>query len=245
MILVTGATGRVGSEIVRALVAARAPVRAFVRDRERAAEILGPDVELAVGDFGDRSSVRAALDGVDALLLSCADDPRRVDWERAAIDEAIDAGVGRVVKLSTIGAAPDAPVAFWQWHGLVEDYLRASGAPFVVLRSSFSMSNPGLRVAPDGTARVAMVDPRDVGAAAAMVLQGVGEDGRTYTLTGPAAESLHVPEEGVPPELVALFRELRRGAAAEVTGDVEELTGRSPFAFTAQATITALEAVPE
>jgi uncharacterized protein YbjT (DUF2867 family) len=197
MILVTGATGTAGSEVVRALELRGARVRAFVRDPERARDLFGDTVELAVGDFADPTSVRAALDGVDTVLLSCADDPRRVEWESGAIDAAAAAGVQRIVKLSTIGAAPAAPVAFWAWHGLVEEHLRESRVPTVVLRSSFYMSNlfaardqivrEGRLYAPAGDARIAMIDPRDVGATAAAVLTGAGDDGQTYVLTGPEA----------------------------------------------------------
>src|SRR4249919_3298116 len=99
MIVVTGATGNAGSEVVRALAARGGRVRAFVRDPGRARQVLagnGGNVELAVGDFADPASVRAALEGADALLLSCADDPRRVGWETAAIDAAVAAGVRRI-----------------------------------------------------------------------------------------------------------------------------------------------------
>src|SRR6266568_2015100 len=105
LIVVTGATGNAGSEVVRALTAQGGRVRAFVRDPGKARQVLGGNganggnsgnVELAVGDFADPASVRAALDGADALLLSCADDPRRVGWETAAIDAAVAAGVRRI-----------------------------------------------------------------------------------------------------------------------------------------------------
>ena len=132
------------------------------------------------GDLADPRSVRAALDGADALFLSCADDPRRVGWETSAIDAAVAAGVRRVVKLSAVGAEPGSPVAFWDWHGQVEQHLRASGTGWVILRSSWYMSNllaaaaqvaaEGRLYAPAGQARVAMIDPRDVGAAAAALL---------------------------------------------------------------------------
>jgi uncharacterized protein YbjT (DUF2867 family) len=231
MILVTGATGNAGSQVVRGLRARGASVRAFVRDAERARRLLGDDVELAVGDFGDRSSVRAALEGVEAMLLSCADDPRRVERETSAIDAAAAAGVGRIVKLSTISAEPGAPVAFWDWHGRVEEHLRSSGVPAVILQSSFYMSNllaaaeqvanEGRLYAPAGGARVAMIDPRDVGAAAAAALTGAGEDGQTHVITGPEAitwdqiaaelsaatgrevEFVDVPDEGAKQGLIA------------------------------------------
>ncbi len=141
MIVVTGATGQAGSEVARALAARGERVRAFVRDRGAAAPKLGENVELAVGDLAGPRSVRAALDGAEALFLSCADDPRRVGWERGAIDAAVAAGVRRVVKLSAVGAEPGSPVAFWDWHGQVEQHLRASGTGWVILRSSWYMSN--------------------------------------------------------------------------------------------------------
>jgi uncharacterized protein YbjT (DUF2867 family) len=197
MILVTGATGNAGSQVVRALSERGESVRAFVRDQEKARHLLGEGVELAVGDFADSHSVRAALEGVEDVVLSCADDPRRVEWETSAIDAATAAGVRRIVKLSTVGAEPGAPVAFWDWHGRVEQHLRESDVAAVVLQSSFYMSNllvaaeqvvrEGSLYAPAGDARIAMIDTRDVGAAAAVVLTSAGHDGQTYLLTGPQA----------------------------------------------------------
>jgi uncharacterized protein YbjT (DUF2867 family) len=197
MILVTGATGNAGSQVVRALVERGHQVRAFVRDPRQAQRLFGDAVELSIGDFANQQSVNAALEGVQDLVLSCADDPRRVEWEKGVIDVAAAAEVGRIVKLSSIAAEPGAPVAFWDWHGQVEQHLRRSRVPSVVLRSSFYMSNvvaaaaqvarDGRLYAPARDARIAMIDPRDVGAAAAAVVTTAGHDGRTYELTGPDA----------------------------------------------------------
>ena len=104
----------------------------------------------------------------------------------------------RVVKLSAVGAEPGSPVAFWDWHGQVEQHLRASGTGWVILRSSWYMSNllaaaaqvaaEGRLYAPAGQARIAMIDPRDVGAAAAALLSASpGHEQRTYLVTGPEA----------------------------------------------------------
>ena len=301
MIVVTGATGNAGSQVVRALAARGERVRAFVRDPGRARQVLGEDAELAVGDFADAASVRAALEGADALLLSCADDPRRVGWETAAIDAAVAAGVRRIVKLSAAAAAPGSPVAFWDWHGQVEQYLRSCGTDWVILRASWYMSNvlaaasavaaEGRLYAPAGQARIAMIDPRDVGAAAAAVLcspghesspghggsaghggspghgASAGHEGKTYLLTGPRAitydevaaglsaatrsrvEFTDIPGDaayqamigdGMPgfvaEQIVAMFARLRQGAAAQVSPDVEALTGSAPRDFACFAT---------
>jgi uncharacterized protein YbjT (DUF2867 family) len=209
MILVTGATGTAGSQVVRALLERGQPVRVLARDAERSRSLFGDAVEHARGDFADAGSLRAALAGAAVLFLSCADDPRRVEWETAAIDAAAEAGLRRIVKLSSIVAEPGSPVAFWDWHGRVERHLRASAVPAICLRSCFFMSNllagaaavahEGRLYAPAGGARIAMVDPRDVGAAAAAALAGAGREGCTYTLTGPAA----VTYEDVAAELSA------------------------------------------
>jgi uncharacterized protein YbjT (DUF2867 family) len=197
MVLVTGATGQAGSEVVRALLERGCAVRAFVRDPDKARCLFGDAVELAIGDFADPHAVAAALAGVDDVVLSGPDDPRRVAWETALIDAAAMAGVRRIVKLSSIVAEPGAPVAFWDRHGRIEQRLGRSGIPAVIMRASFFMSNlvanagqvagEGRLYAPAGDARIAMIDPRDVGAAAAAVLSTPGHDGRTYVLTGPAA----------------------------------------------------------
>lgn len=92
MILVTGATGNATSQVVRALLERGQEVRAFVRDPGKAHSFFGDAVELALGDFADPRSVRAALEGVDDVFLSGADDPRRVEWETSAIDAAAAAG---------------------------------------------------------------------------------------------------------------------------------------------------------
>ena len=199
MILVTGATGQAGSQVVRSLLARQARVRVLVRDAERARRLFGDAVDVAEGDLAYPPSVRAALDGADVLFLSCADDPRRVEWEIDAIDAAAAAGVRRVVRLSALLAEPGSPVAFWDWHGRIDEHLRAADVPAVVLRASFFMSNllqaadavahAGCLVAPAGESRIGMIDPRDVGDAAAVAILGTGHDGRTYELTGPAAVS--------------------------------------------------------
>lgn len=103
----------------------------------------------------------------------------------------------RILKLSSIVAEPGASVAFWDWHGRVEQHLRQSRVSAVILRSSFYMSNlltgaqqvahEGRLYAPAGEARIAMIDPRDVGAAAAAILTTTGQDEQTYVLTGPEA----------------------------------------------------------
>lgn len=197
MILVTGATGTVGSRVVRELQQRGASVRALVRDTEKAAQLLGDGVELVTGDFGDVASVRRAVTGVSGVFLACANGPRQVEYETNVVDAAALAGVRRIVKLSAHGAEVGSQVAFWDWHAHIEAHLQASGVPAVMLRPTFHMTNllgsaeqvrqADSLFAPAGGAKVAMIDPRDVAAAAAVALTEDGHDGKTYELTGPEA----------------------------------------------------------
>ena len=199
MILVTGATGNVGSQVVRELRERGAPVRAFVRDSDRARSLLGGDVELAVGDFADPSSVRAALAGVRRVFLSSADGPEKVAHETAVIDVAAATGVELIVKCSTLLASVGSPLPPFDWHGRIEEHLRASEVAGAVLHSCFYMTNllmaaeavrsTGKLFAPAGDGRIAMIDPRDAAAVAAVVLTSDGHEGSAYELTGPQAIS--------------------------------------------------------
>lgn len=196
-ILVTGATGNVGRTVTALLAASPVQVRALTRDPGPAARLLPPNAEVVRGDSSDRSSLDAALDGVDAMYLACGNVPDQVDVESALIDRAVANGLSRVVKLSARGAELGSAVAYWHWHATIEAHLAGSGVPAVVLRPSFLMTNllavlgqvrdHGLLVAPAAHARISMVDPRDVAAAAAVTLLESGHEGSTYVLTGPSA----------------------------------------------------------
>jgi uncharacterized protein YbjT (DUF2867 family) len=190
-VLVTGATGNVGSAVVAELRRRGATVRAIVR---RPVEMPG-GVEIAIGDFDDPDSIRTALTGVRRVFVASADGPRKVDQEAAVIEAAAD--VELLVKASTIGAQAGSPLPPFDWHGQCEEHLRRSGIPAVILRSAFYMTNllgvadpvraQHVLPAPVGEGRIAMIDPFDVGAVAAAVLTGSGHQGRTYELTGPDA----------------------------------------------------------
>src|SRR4030095_11902870 len=104
MILITGATGNNGQELVRPLTAMGQPVRAFVRNPAEAARLKGPNIDLAVGNFEKPETLDAALQGVEKAFLLNPGAGRSVHWQRAFIESARRAGVKHVVKFSGIGA---------------------------------------------------------------------------------------------------------------------------------------------
>jgi uncharacterized protein YbjT (DUF2867 family) len=192
VILVTGATGQIGREVVRRL-AGTAPLRALVRD-PGAAELDG--AELAVGSFDDVAALARAAAGVETLYLAGRDNPDQVGQHDRVLAAAAAAGVRHVVKLSAVGAAAASPVALMRWHAETEAHLRASAFRWTFLRPHLYMQNllrfagevaaHGTLTAPMGAGRFPLVDTRDVAAAAATVVRDPdAHTGRAYALTGP------------------------------------------------------------
>ena len=193
MILVTGATGNVGSALMEAL-AGHADVRALTRSEAAAERLSAAGAQVHLGSFDD---IAAALDGVDRLfLLSPAGAEEMAAVQIAAVEAARAADVRQVVKLSSIGADEPTSARIIAAHRTVEAHIEASGLAWTHLRPHWVMQNElgqaeaiaaeGTFYAPD-VARISMVDARDVGAAAARVLTERGHEGRAYLLTGPQA----------------------------------------------------------
>jgi uncharacterized protein YbjT (DUF2867 family) len=201
MILVIGATGTTGREVVRELVAAGAPVRAFVRAAPKAQALREMGIEVAIGDLDQPETLTPALAGVDRLFLLTAPDPKQVEQQGRAVEEAQRAGVRHIVKLSALGADADSSVSLARWHAQTEQQIEDSGVDYTHLRPHYFMQNTfgfaasiaseGRFYAPMRDGRISMVDCRDVGAVAARVLTEAGHEGRIYEITGPEEISFH------------------------------------------------------
>lgn len=199
MILVTGATGKVGQHLIDALKAKGAPFRALARSEASARALAARGVETVRGDLSDPASLAPALRGADHLfLLSSA--PRFDGIEIPAIAAAKGAGVSHVVKLSALGVSADASSPLLRAHARIERALEDSGLGWTVLRPTFFSQNwaafyaHGIKAGQpvysnSGDARLGWVDTRDIAAVAAEALTGPGHEGRIYDLTGPEALS--------------------------------------------------------
>ena len=191
-ILVTGATGKVGSAAVRALRERGIPVRALVRDAGKAGALADLGAQIAVGDLTDPAGLDAALDGIGSVVLVS---PAVPEQEINVVDGAVRAGVGHIVK-ATSKASADSPIARRRGQTEIETALAASGLPHTLLRSNAYMQNtfalvPAIKAtggfgSSAGAGRIGMIDARDVGAvAAAIAADPAGHQNRTYWLTGP------------------------------------------------------------
>jgi uncharacterized protein YbjT (DUF2867 family) len=200
MILVTGATGHVGRELVRQLDASGTACRILVRDPARAAW-LPERAERWTADLDDADALAPALDGVSRLFLLVPG--IGLEHTERAVAAARTAGVRHIVYLSSYAVIGSPVPAMGRWHHQREQLIRASGIPATFLRPSGFMTNafdwlPTLRSAgyvldPVGPGRAALIDPADIAAVASRVLTEDDHDGREYLLTG--GEALTVAEQ--------------------------------------------------
>ncbi|WP_174613810.1 SDR family oxidoreductase [Virgibacillus ihumii] len=197
MILVTGATGKIGRLVVQHLLNKGVPVRVFVRNERAFDDVENPSLELAIGTFEDTKSIEKAVEGVDRIFLVARDNPEQVSQHDNVIKVAEQCGVNHIVKLSAFGASRNSPIALMRWHAETEKQLRNSKLNWTFLRPHLYMQNLlrfGTQVAtgstfsaPMGSHNFALVDIRDIAEVAAKVLVDSDHVSKVYTLTGPSA----------------------------------------------------------
>ncbi len=143
MILIAGASGRLGGLVARQLLLDGKQVRAMSRTPSSLSELTAMDADAVVGDLRDPQSLTAACQGIDAIFTathafngSGSNSPRAVDdvGNRNLIDAARKAHVRHVVFTSILGARPDHPVSMYRYKYAAEQYLRASGLSYTILR---------------------------------------------------------------------------------------------------------------
>jgi uncharacterized protein YbjT (DUF2867 family) len=207
-ILVTGAAGNVGRQVIAQLVSAGAPVRALVRDAQQAR--LPEGVEAVEGDLSRPGTLEGALAEVETVFLIW---PFLTTEGASAVLDAVEGRARRVVYLSSSGVDDEAerqtdPIN--QLHADMEGLIERSGLRRTILRSNTIASNTrgwaeqirgaGVVRGPD-IAATAVIDPRDIAAVAVRVLIEDGHAGATYVLTGPQVvtrtEQVHAIGEAI------------------------------------------------
>jgi uncharacterized protein YbjT (DUF2867 family) len=198
-ILVTGATGNIGSLLVPELIQRGADVRIFTRKQPNQ-DAVPKGVEVAVGDLLDPESVTRAMEGIDKLFLLNAVSPSELTEALIGFGIARRAGVKHVTYLSAfkVDVMRDAPHMAGKFA--VENSIRHSGIPFTFLRPNGYMQSEaqiikpvimgmGFYPMPLGEEGISMVDTRDIVEAAAISLTQEGHEGQTYDLVGPTVVS--------------------------------------------------------
>lgn len=194
-VLVTGATGNVGSAVVRLLVERGQQVRAAVRSHPDASTNLPHNVESVAFDFEKPETFEPALSGITTLFLvrpPAISQVKKYMYPVIALAQAV--GVERVVFLSLLGAERNRIVP----HAQIEAYIKSIGLPYTFLRASFFMQNLSTThcqdirddneiFVPAGKGKTSFIDVRDIAAIAVKAMTEPGHENKAYALTGEQA----------------------------------------------------------
>jgi uncharacterized protein YbjT (DUF2867 family) len=197
-ILITGATGTIGSELCKQLSEKGIPFRAMSRAREEAARINHlKGGEIVIADFNDRNSLERALEGITHAFLLTNSSAKAKHLQANFVQVARKVKLEHIVKQSQYKASVDSPVRFLRYHAAIEQKIREAGINFTFLRPNLFMQglfgfkdsiiHKGTFFATLGDAKVSLVDIRDIATVAAETLQGTAHYNKIYSLTGPEA----------------------------------------------------------
>jgi uncharacterized protein YbjT (DUF2867 family) len=196
-ILVTGATGNVGSQVVQQLIASGVTPRVAVRSINKAESLKKAGAEPVEMDLDRPETVQSALTGVDKVFLVSPFVPNMVELTAILIEAAKRANVQQIVKLSAL-AQPG--IALSKWHSEMENAIASSGISFTFLRPNGFMQNfinamtetiksDNAFYLNAGDGKVSFVDTRDIASVAVAALITRGHEGQSYTITGAEALS--------------------------------------------------------
>ncbi len=191
-ILVVGATGTLGSRLIRQLAAAGLKPRALVRSRHKGEAIASIAIPV-IGDLLAPETLEPAFRGVERVFVIGKPTPDMETLERNAIDAAVAAGARRIVYLSNFTAREGSEQRPMHIHGLHERLVASRGVDWTVLGPTRYMTsvpflwppvlNQGLLLEPGGSGIMSFIDPDDVASVAVKALTEDGHEGQTYRLT--------------------------------------------------------------
>ncbi|PZU04797.1 MAG: NAD(P)-dependent oxidoreductase [Chryseobacterium sp.] len=194
-LLITGATGSVGTQLVNKLVNMNVSFRALVRNNDQG-DLMAhlPQTEIAVGDLSDSDSLVQALQGIEKAFLLTNSSEQAEELQLNFVNAAYKAGVKHIVKLSQLAANENSPVRFLRYHAVVENRIKELGMNYTFLRPNLFMQGliafghsikyEGKFYGSLGNAAVSAVDIRDIAGVAAKVLTENGHENKIYNITG-------------------------------------------------------------
>jgi uncharacterized protein YbjT (DUF2867 family) len=200
-VLVTGATGNIGSRLIPRLASRPdVAVRALVRSLNKGAPLAAAGAEPVPGRFEDSERLRRTMQRIDTLVLITPAGPSSAEQASTALVAAREAGVRKVVRVSVFNAAYGGPSDVTRQHGGTDAAIRASGLTYTILRPPFFMQNLCFLAARSivkegriyfgtGDGRLSMIDLRDVVDCVEESVMSESADNKTFTLTGPESIS--------------------------------------------------------
>jgi uncharacterized protein YbjT (DUF2867 family) len=200
-ILVTGATGTIGSFVVKGLKHINANFVALVRSEEKAKALNRQGIETVIGDFENVPSLEKVLTDIDKVFLLSVTSPKSPKQQGNLVKVAKEKGVKHIVKVSARGTSPDAEFNIGRWHAVTEADIRKSGITYTFLHCHSFLQNLFFEAgtvkekntifSSMGDGKIGMVDARDIAAVAIYSLTEKGHENKTYLLTGPKAISYY------------------------------------------------------
>jgi len=197
MILVTGGTGGIGTELLRLLSQAGVATRALARNPQKAQKL--PSITWVAGDLERPETLPGVFEGATTLFLNTSYYENMVTLQHNAIAAARAAGVRHVVKVSAFAASDHSRAPIGRWHYQVEKELQESGMGWTILRPHHFMQNllaqaeyvikDGAVYSASGDGKIPYIDARDIAAVAFVTLTQPGHLGKKYVLTGGEAIS--------------------------------------------------------
>lgn len=197
-ILITGATGNISSGILNNLKDSGHRLRALVHNPEKAEAPKRQGIDVRIGDLEKPWTLGAVFEGADMVWLLTPPGPRAPEQSSNGLWAARQAGIKRIVRMSVVGAAFNAPTINSRLHALSDAETASSGIPFTILKPHFfaqnllmmaagSIDQEGAMYLALGECKLGIIDSRDISDFAGHVLTHPGHEGKTYTLTGPAS----------------------------------------------------------
>jgi uncharacterized protein YbjT (DUF2867 family) len=198
-ILISGATGNVGTQLVKRLAALNTPFKALVRNGGDNSDVLKslPQAEIIAGDLADEPALINALKGIEKAFLLTNSSEQAEQLQLNFVHAADKVGVKHLVKLSQFAADENSPVRFLRYHARVENKIKELGLGYTFLRPNLYMQgliafkeyikNDGKFYASVGNAAISAVDIRDIAAVAAKTLTETRHENKIYNITGKEA----------------------------------------------------------
>ena len=201
MILITGATGKTGSATAKSLGEKGETFRALIRNEEKKEGLESLGGEVVIGSIENTEVVKQSMQGVKTVLVLLPNSESQLALEKQLVDSAKQAGVERIVKMSSIEATPDATSPIPKLHLESEEYIKQSGLAWTMIKPNFYMQNllasagtikeQGKIFLPMGDGKTGMIDTTDVGKVLAKVLSEDGHESMNHEITGPEILSFY------------------------------------------------------